>query len=63
MNLTYVIIVEDMKAVWNCTEEFGNVVIYPGDFHVMMENVQGNMDSYVCSFIRFLFNIACGFQR
>ena len=44
-------------------EEFGNVVIYPGDFHVMMENVQGNMDSYVCSFIRFLFNIACGFQR
>ena len=63
MNLTYVIIVEDMKAVWNCTEEFGNVVIYPDDFCVMKENVQGNMDSHVCSFIRFHFNIDCGFQR
>ena len=61
VNLTYVNIVEDM--VWNYPEEYGNVIIYPRDFHVMRENVQVNMDSYVFSFISFLFNIACCSKR
>ena len=51
VNLTYVILVEDMKVVQNCPEEFGNVIIHPGHFQVMEENFQVNMDSYVCSFI------------
>ena len=61
VNLTHVNIVEDM--VWNYPEEYGNVIIYPLDFHVMRENVQVNMDSYVFSFISFLFNIACCSKR
>ena len=69
-NLTYLNIVEDMdaaaaavKVVWNCPEEFGNVILHTGDFHVIKENFQVNMDSYVFSFLRFLFNIACCSQR
>ena len=65
-NLKYVDIAQDMgaaaaalKVVWNCPEEFRNVIIHPGDFHVMKKNFQVNMDSYVFSFILFLFNIAC----
>ena len=61
VNLTHVNIVEDM--VWNYPEKFGNVIIHPGDFYVMKENFQVNMDSYVFSFIRFLFNIACCSKR
>ena len=61
VNLTHVNIAEDM--VWNYPEEYGNVIIYPGDFHVMRENVQVNMDSYVFRFISFLFNIACCSKR
>ena len=66
VNLKYVNIVQDMgtaaaalEGVWNCLEEFRNVIIHPGDFHVMKENFYVHMDSYVFSFIRFLFNIAC----
>ena len=61
VNLTHVNIVEDM--VWNYPEKFGNVIIHPGDFYVMKENFQVNMDSYVFSFIPFLFNIACCSKR
>ena len=69
-NLTYVNIVEDigaavgeLKLVWNRPKEFGNVIIHPGDFHITKNNFQVNMDSYVFSFIRFLFNIACCSQK
>ena len=61
VNLTHMNIVEGM--IWNYPEKFGNVIIHPGDFHVMKENFQVNMDSYVFSFIRFLFNIACCSKR
>lgn len=47
LNLMYINIVEDMgavaaalKVVWNCQDEFSNVIIHPGDFHVMKENFQ-----------------------
>ena len=40
-NLTYVNIVQDigtivaeLKVVWNCIEEFGNVIVHPGDFQI-----------------------------
>ena len=68
--MKYVNIVQDMgaeaaavKLVWKRPEEFGDVIIHPDDFHVVKENFQVNMDSYVFSFIRFLFNIACCSQR
>ena len=68
--MKYVNIVQDMgaeaaavKLVWKCPEEFGDVIIHPDDFHVVKENFQVNMDSYVFSFIRLLFNIACCSQR
>ena len=54
-------IVEDMgtaaaelKLVWNRSEEFGNVIIHPGDFHVMKKNLQVNMDLYVLFLFVFL---------
>ena len=60
-NLTSVTIVEDMgaasaelKLVWNCSEEFGNVIIHLGDFHVMKKNLQVNMDLYVLVLFVFL---------
>ena len=65
-NLTHVNIAEDigataaeLKVVWKHPKKFGNVIIHPGDFHVMKENFQVNVDPYAFSFIRFLFNIAC----
>ena len=51
VNLTNVILLEDMKVVQNCPEEFANVIIHPGDFQVIEENFQVNTDSYVCSFV------------
>ena len=69
MNLTYLNIVEDisapaaeLKVVWNRPEEFGNVFIHPGDFHIR-KKTQVSMGFYVFSFICFLFNMACCFQR
>ena len=53
----------ELKVAWNRPEEFGNVIIHPGDFHITKKNFQVNMGSYVFSFIRFLFNIACCSQK
>ena len=60
-NLTYVNIVEvmgtaaaELKLVWNRSEEFGNAVSHPCDFHVMKKNLQVNMDLYVLFLFVFL---------
>ena len=28
------------KMIWNFPEKFGNIVIHPGDFHLIKENFQ-----------------------
>ena len=47
MSLTYLNIVEDisapaaeLKVVWNRPEEFGNVFIHPGDFHIRKKTLR-----------------------
>ena len=68
-NLTCVNIVQDigtivaeLKVVWNCLEEFGNVIIHPGDFQIRRKTFR-LIWIHVFRFIRFLFNIACCSQR
>ena len=46
-NMKYVNVILDMgaainayKVLWNYPAEFGNVIIHPGDFHMMKENFQ-----------------------
>ena len=47
VNSKYVNVVMDMgaainacKMIWNFPEKFRNIVIHPGDFHLMKENFQ-----------------------
>ena len=47
VNSKYVSVVMDMgaainanKMIWNFPEKFGNIVIHPGDIHLMKENFQ-----------------------
>ena len=47
LNSKYVNVVMDMcaainanKIIWNFPEKFGNIVIHPGNFHLMKENFQ-----------------------